>query len=91
MTEIIRVTGVIDEALSRNETGWLVGDKCTYADLSFITWAIVGEGLLNELGKGDALSKFTHYGTWISSLKKREKVASCLESIAKGRADHGLK
>ncbi|PSS32196.1 hypothetical protein PHLCEN_2v2034 [Hermanssonia centrifuga] len=34
--EIIRVLGVLEGVLSKNE--WLVGNKCTIADLSFIQW-----------------------------------------------------
>ncbi|KAI4180294.1 MAG: hypothetical protein LQ346_007031 [Caloplaca aetnensis] len=33
-----RVVGVLDGALGRSKSGWLVGDKCTYVDLSFFTW-----------------------------------------------------
>jgi glutathione S-transferase len=47
--EIWRVTGVLDAHLKKVEGEWLVGDKCTYADLSFVPWywlcpAIMGEG-----------------------------------------------
>jgi glutathione S-transferase len=47
--EIWRVTGVIDAALEKSGGEWLVGDKCSYADLSFVPWfwlcpAIMGEG-----------------------------------------------
>jgi glutathione S-transferase len=46
--EIWRVTGVIEAALKKNGD-WLVGDKCSYADLAFVPWywlcpAIMGEG-----------------------------------------------
>jgi len=34
--EIKRVTMVLNNALEGKE--YLVGDKCTYADLSFVTW-----------------------------------------------------
>ncbi|CAI4210949.1 unnamed protein product [Parascedosporium putredinis] len=34
--EAVRVTGVLDKVLQDRD--WLVGDKCTYADLSFIAW-----------------------------------------------------
>ncbi|KAH9854708.1 glutathione S-transferase C-terminal-like protein [Lenzites betulinus] len=34
--EARRVLGVLESVLSKQE--WLVGDKCTVADLSFITW-----------------------------------------------------
>ena len=34
--EILRVWGVLESVLSERE--WLVGDKCTIADLSFIAY-----------------------------------------------------
>ena len=47
--EIWRVTGVIDAQLKKTKSEWLVGDKCSYADLAFVPWywlcpAIMGEG-----------------------------------------------
>jgi len=40
---------VIDAHLQKEKSEWLVGDKCTYADLAFVPWywlcpAIMGEG-----------------------------------------------
>jgi len=62
VNEIFRVVGVLEMALEANGTGWLVGDKLTYADLSFITWSSVGEGLLKELGKLEGFEeKFPKY------------------------------
>lgn len=84
--------GVLEEGLTRNGTGWLVGDKCTYADLSFITWNGVGEGLLQELSKTDKLEEdYPKYTAWMKSLKEREKVARCMSLIAEARAAHGLR
>ncbi|KAI0126062.1 glutathione-s-transferase theta, gst [Xylariales sp. AK1849] len=37
--EVLRVNGVIDLHLTRQGTGHLVGDKCTYADLMFVPYA----------------------------------------------------
>ena len=37
--EIIRVLGVLESVLSQKQ--WLVGDKCSVADLSFITYAFL--------------------------------------------------
>ena len=37
--ETIRVLGVLESVLSKQD--WLVGGKCTIADLSFITYAVV--------------------------------------------------
>ena len=36
LKEILRVFGVLDSVLAKQE--WLVGDKCTIADLAFIPW-----------------------------------------------------
>ncbi|KAL9059172.1 MAG: hypothetical protein Q9206_001611 [Seirophora lacunosa] len=33
-----RVVGVLDAALGQSKSGWLVGDRCTYVDLSFFMW-----------------------------------------------------
>ncbi|KAJ5134300.1 Ribosomal protein S15P [Penicillium atrosanguineum] len=92
VNEVIRVIGVLEEGLARNGTGWLVGDKCTYADLSFITWNGVGEGLLQELNKADKLEEdYPRYTAWMKSLKGREKVARCMALIAEARVAHGLR
>ncbi|KAL2843917.1 glutathione S-transferase [Aspergillus pseudoustus] len=99
VAEILRVIGVLEEGLARNdgkvETGcWLVGDKCTYADLAFVTWAGVGEGLLLELGRADTeglREEYPRYTAWMAAMRAREKVAWCAERIAEGRSAHGLR
>ena len=40
--------GVLDKHLKENGTGWLVGDKCTYADLSFVPWDMMLTFLMGE-------------------------------------------
>lgn len=86
--EIERVTGVLDTALQGKD--WLVGDKCTYADLSFITWAGVGKGLLVQLSKHDVLQKFPNYQKWIERMDERPVVKEINQKIAEGRKAHGL-
>jgi len=88
INEIDRVTGVLDAALQDND--WLVGGKCTYADLSFITWASVAKGLLVQLGKLDILEKYPHYLRWMKAMEERPVVKQANESIAEGRKAHGL-
>ncbi|KIX05926.1 uncharacterized protein Z518_03900 [Rhinocladiella mackenziei CBS 650.93] len=82
--EIDRVTGVLDLALTGRD--WLVGDKCTCADLSFINWASAGKGLLVELGKADILEKYPNYARWIAAMGKRDVVKSVLERVDAGWA-----
>ena len=82
---------VLESALERSGTGWLLGDKCTFADLSFVTWNLVGEGLLKELGQESKLIEFPGYVAWMTSMSGREEVRKIKDRMAKGRAEHGLK
>lgn len=92
VNEIFRVIGVLEIALETNGTGWLVGAKMTYADLSFVTWASVGEGLLKELGKLERFDgKFPNYTEWLKKMEGREAVKKIKDRMARGRAEHGLK
>lgn len=91
VNEVIRVIGVLDKAIETNNTGWLVGDKCTYADLSFVTWTSVAEGLLRELNKLDGLeTRYPRYTEWLTKMEERESVKKIRERMARGRAEHGL-
>lgn len=85
---MIRVMGVLDTVLKERQ--WLVGNKCTYADLSFVTWADVGKGLLLQLGKGDELDKFSAYQEWQNRLHARVQVRKIGEKMSEGRKAHGL-
>lgn len=92
VTEMFRVTGILELGLKRNGSGWLVGEKCTYADLSFRTWASVGKGLLRELGKLDGLAEqYPLYTAWLERMDGLEGVKRISAAMAKGRAEHGLK
>ncbi|KAL6699346.1 glutathione S-transferase [Trichoderma pleuroticola] len=88
--EIFRVTDVLNRALEINGTGWLVGDKITYADLSFVTWASVGRGLLKELNKDAGLEKYPKYMAWMKAMESRDAVRKIQSSMANGRTAHGL-
>lgn len=92
VNEIFRVIGVLDKALEANNAGWLVGDKLTYADLSFITWSSVAEGLLKELSKFEELEeKFPSYTKWLKKMEEKDSVKKIRDRMARGRAEHGLK
>lgn len=88
VAETIRVIEVLDRSLSGRQ--WLVGEKCTYADLSFVTWAHVAKGLLNQLGKAETLEKAGNYSQWLAQMEQRDSVKEVLEIMAKERAAHGL-
>jgi glutathione S-transferase len=64
----------------------------TYADLSFITWSSVAEGLLKELSKFEGLErKFPRYTKWLKGMEERDAVKKIRDLMARGRVEHGLK
>lgn len=88
--EIVRVVSVLDKHLADTSREYLVGDKCTYADLSFVTWAGIGRGLLKQIGRDSEYERFPHYEAWMGRLEGREVVKGIAESVAEGRRAHGL-
>ncbi|KAK5175414.1 uncharacterized protein LTR77_000553 [Saxophila tyrrhenica] len=80
--EIRRVIGVIDEHLKKTGRQYLVGDKCTYADLAFVPWHwlliqppnIMGEGFAKEWEE-----KYPAAWKWSQTLMQREAVNKCRE------------
>ncbi|CAG8893225.1 unnamed protein product [Penicillium egyptiacum] len=70
--EIRRVTGVLESVLQTRE--WLVGDKCTYADLSFIAW----QRWAPRYGGEDIYENFPHVGAWMARMKARPSVQKVL-------------
>jgi glutathione S-transferase len=79
---------VLDKALQNRK--WLVGDKCTYADLSFVTWSHVAKGMLQELGKELIMKRYPRYTAWLETMESRQPVRDCLTEIVTGRIAHGL-
>jgi glutathione S-transferase len=69
-SEIRRVTGVLESVLKTRE--WLVGDKCTYADLCFLPW----QRWASKYGTdGENLDKdFPHVAQWFKKLSDRPSV-----------------
>ncbi|KAI0720447.1 thioredoxin-like protein [Cerioporus squamosus] len=74
--EILRVWGVLDGVVAERE--WLVGGKCTIADLSFIPWNVAALTLLMKGYKGfseETLQKdFSAVSRWYTALISREAV-----------------
>ncbi|KAM0226902.1 hypothetical protein ACHAPO_011996 [Fusarium lateritium] len=66
--EIHRVNGVLEKVLSSRE--WLVGDKCTYADLSFLAW----QRWAPRYGGEDIYEKFPKVAAWVKRMEVRSTV-----------------
>ncbi|KAF4454918.1 putative glutathione s-transferase protein [Fusarium austroafricanum] len=68
--------------LESDTPAWLVGDKCTYADLSFVPWhflfpaLFVGERFEPE-------KEFPEFFRWSQELNKRQSVAQVIDERTK--------
>jgi glutathione S-transferase len=72
--EVERVIGVLDSWLQSHE--YLVGDKVTYADLSFVPYAasVPKQDFLNQYGKLFEGGKYPAYQAWVAKLVARDSV-----------------
>ena len=54
-----RIIRILDGVLKDKQ--YLVGEKCSFVDLAFVTWAQVGKGLLIELERTDVFEEAVQY------------------------------
>ncbi|KAK7998060.1 hypothetical protein PG989_006100 [Apiospora arundinis] len=73
--QTLRVISVLDKCLEGKE--YLVGNKCTYADISFIAWELVAKAMMPEYG--EKTKQFTNYNAWLQRLLARPAIAKTLE------------
>ncbi|KAI0338979.1 glutathione S-transferase [Trametopsis cervina] len=71
--EILRVFGVLDGVLSKQE--WLVGNKCTIADISFIMWNLIALSLFKEDNEFNFEKDFPALAEWHKKVVSRPAVA----------------
>lgn len=64
---------------------YLVGNKCSYADLSFVTWYQM-VGYIDKSGETDkAIAECKNFTAWMDRLKSRPAVKKVLaDKAAKG-------
>jgi glutathione S-transferase len=76
--EVKRVAGVLDGVLAESE--WLVGDKCTYADLAFTMWNMqVGYFMAGRAGEHAwNPDEFPHFTRWQNACLGRASVQKVL-------------
>lgn len=70
--EIKRVTRVIDTRLKENGTEYLVGSKCTYADIAFVSYYEFTQRIL--MPDWDFRSEFPAFAAWYERLMDRPAV-----------------
>ena len=71
---------VLNTALEGKE--YLVGDKCTYADLSFVTWATLAPFAIGSQHKIE-WEKYPNYNKWLERLTSRPAVKKVMEDKQK--------
>ena len=81
VNEIKRVTKVLDACLQGKE--YLVGGKCSYADLSFITWYGMVGFLDSSGGLQKELDANANWKAWMDRLMARPAVKKTLEEKAR--------
>lgn len=79
--EIKRVAGVLDSVLTNRD--WLVGDKCTYADLAFVMWNtqiafVMASRTAEHAWNPDEFPNFTR---WQNTMLARDSVKKVLSVL----------
>jgi len=84
--ETLRVLSVIDDHLKATNQKWLVGDKCTYADISFVTWFL---NVDFATGKGSAWKEdYPVMSEWLDRLHARPAVKKIIDWKAEMAPKH---
>ncbi|PGH26894.1 hypothetical protein AJ80_01476 [Polytolypa hystricis UAMH7299] len=76
VNETKRVTAVLDKVLEGKE--WLVGGKCSFADLAFLMYQVTVGKILGDEGY-DASVESPNVAKWIERMKERPAVALTLK------------
>jgi len=80
--EINRVTGVLEGYLAKQvvEAGsdgpWLVGNKCSYADIAFVSWQIIITMVVNK--EAYDVDNFPHVKEWLRKMSARKGVEAAM-------------
>ncbi|CAG8258903.1 unnamed protein product [Penicillium salamii] len=93
VNEAKRVTGVLDKWLGNQKEAnsanlgdgpWLVGNKLSYADISFIPWQAAAHMALND--EGFDANEFPHAKDWFERMASRKEIKAVLDSSAEQMA-----
>lgn len=86
--QVVRVLHVINMHLEATGKEYLVGDKCTYADLSFVTWDMMIEWIVGDEAKEmDIHGKYPLWSKWNKSLLARDSVKKIMADKQKAMSN----
>jgi glutathione S-transferase len=86
--EIQRILGVLNTALEGKDC--LVGDKCTFADLSFLPWNCRPNALLQTPPEVDLLEAFSNVQKWHQGMVSRDAWKRAMETRNRLIDEQGL-
>ena len=78
--EVKRVASVLDSSLA--DRTWLVGDKCTYADLSFVMWNAQIPYILKDAKDPWDPAKYPNFTRWQEAMLAKDSVKHVLSVMA---------
>ncbi|KAH8429120.1 glutathione S-transferase family protein [Aspergillus melleus] len=88
VNEVHRILGVLNTALEGRT--WLVGDKCTFADLAFLPWnSRLNNTLLTPEGE-DPLAPYPNVQAWQRRMESRESWQEAIREREKLMEEQGL-
>lgn len=85
--EINRVASVLDSHLASRS--WLVGDKCTYADLAFVMWNAQVAFILKDAKDPWDPAKYPNFKRWQEAMLERDSVKHVLSVLAEQEVESG--
>lgn len=60
---------------------WLVGDKCTYADLAFVMWNLNIEYVLKDRPDGWNIADYPNFKRWHEAILARDSLKKVLSVL----------
>ena len=86
VNEINRVSGVVNGFLSKQERDkggpWLVGRKCSFADLAWASWQITVTNF-TQIEDGYDVNDFPYIKDWLDRMMSRQAVRKVIEEARK--------
>ncbi|KAL4886827.1 glutathione S-transferase [Aspergillus karnatakaensis] len=86
--EVHRILGVLNKALEGRD--WLVGDKCTFADLAFLPWNARVNMMLQTPEGVDPLVPYPNVQAWQRRLESRESWCEAMRTRDRLMDEQGL-
>ena len=75
--ELKRIVGILDRVLKGKE--WLVGDKCTYADLAFVMWNTQIDDIMKDYDWN--IAEYPNLKRWQEAMLARESLKKVLSVL----------